>query len=113
MPEHEPELWTTVLFNRFLAGPADAVLNAVGRPPADPAHPWENWMTMEILVVAIIVVVFAMLRTRLSADRPGKFQLTFESIYNCVAGQAHDALEHGSSKYVPFFGTLFIFILFM
>src|SRR5581483_7239991 len=55
----------------------------------------------------------AMLRTRLSADRPGKLQMTFEGIYSFVAGQAHDALEHGSAKYVPFFGTLFIFILFM
>ena len=108
----EAELWTTVLFNRFLAAPLDAFLNAIGQPPADPAHPWENWLTMEILVVAIILVLFAFLRSRLSVDKPGKLQLTFEAIYNFVAGQAHDAVEHGR-KYVPFFGTLFIFILFM
>jgi F-type H+-transporting ATPase subunit a len=113
MPEREAELWTTALFNRFLAGPLDALLTAIGRPPADPAHPWENWIAMEILVVAIIMVLFAMLRSRLSAERPGKLQIMFEAIYNFVAGQAHDAVEHGSSKYVPFFGTLFIFILFM
>lgn len=113
MPEHEAQLWTTALFNRFLAAPLDGLLNAIGRPPADPAHPWENWLTMEILVVAIIMIVFALLRTRLSADRPGRFQMTFEAIYGFVSGQAHDAVEHGSSKYVPFFGTLFIFILFM
>ena len=68
---------------------------------------------MEILVVAIIMVLFAFLRSRLSVDRPGKLQLTFEAIYSFVSGQAHDAIDHGSSKYVPFFGTLFIFILFM
>ena len=113
MPEREAELWTTVLFNRFLAGPLDSFLTAIGRPPADPAHPWENWITMEILVALIIIVLFAMLRSRLSVDRPGKLQIMFEAIYNFVAGQAHDAVEHGSSKYVPFFGTLFIFILFM
>jgi F-type H+-transporting ATPase subunit a len=113
MPEREAELWITALFNRFLAAPLDSLLTAVGHPPADPAHPWENWIAMEILVVAIIMVVFAMLRPRLSAERPGKLQLTFEAIYNFVAGQAHDAIEHGSKKYIPFFGTLFIFILFM
>src|SRR6266852_1181926 len=113
MQEHEVELWTTKLFNQYLASPLDAFLTAIGKPAADPAHPWENWITMEILVVAIIMVLFAMLRSRLSAERPGKLQIMFEAIYNFVAGQAHDAVEHGSSKYVPFFGTLFIFILFM
>jgi len=113
MQEHEVDLWTTKLFNQFLAGPLDSLLNAIGRPPADPAHPWQNWITMEILVVLIIMVVFGILKSRLSADRPGKLQLTFEAIDNFVAGQAHDAVEHDSSKYVPFFGTLFIFILFM
>jgi F-type H+-transporting ATPase subunit a len=113
MPEHEVELWTTQLFNRFLAGPLDSLLNVIGHPPADPAHPWENWITMEILVVVIIMVLFAFLRSRLSVDKPGRFQMTFEAIYNFVAGQAHDAVEHGSGKYVAFAGTIFIFILFM
>ena len=113
MPEHEVELWPTKLFNQLLAGPLDSFLSAIGRPAADPAHPWENWIVMEILVVLIILVVFGLLKPRLSADKPGKLQLTFEAIFSFVSGQAHDAIEHGSTKYVPFFGTLFIFILFM
>jgi F-type H+-transporting ATPase subunit a len=113
MQEHEVDLWTTKLFNDYLAAPLNSLLNAIGRPAANPAHPWENWITMEILVVVIIMVVFAILKSRLSADKPGKLQLTFEAIYQFVAGQAHDAVEHHASKYVPFFGTLFIFILFM
>ncbi|MBZ5608612.1 MAG: F0F1 ATP synthase subunit A [Acidobacteriia bacterium] len=100
------------MFNDFLAAPLNSLLNAVGRPAADPAHPWQNWITMEILVVLIIMVLFAILKSRLSADNPGKLQILFETIYEFVAGQAHDAVEH-SSKYVPFFGTIFIFILFM
>jgi F-type H+-transporting ATPase subunit a len=113
MPEHEVDLWTTKLFNRFLARPLDSLLNAIGLPPENPAHPWENWITMEILVVVIILVLFALLRSRLSADKPGGFQLTFEAIYNFISGQAHDAVEHGASKYVSFIGTLFIFVLLM
>ena len=91
----EAELWTTALFNRFLAGPLDSFLSAVGHPPADPAHPWENWITMEFLVVAIILVLFAILRSRLSVEKPGKLQLTFEAIYKFVTGQTDDAVEHG------------------
>ncbi len=112
MQEHEVDLWTTKLFNDYLAAPLNSLLNAIGRPAENPAHPWENWITMEILVVLIIMVVFAILKSRLSAERPGKLQLLFETMYEFVAGQAHDAVEHGS-KFVPFFGTLFIFILFM
>jgi F-type H+-transporting ATPase subunit a len=112
MQEHEVELWITALFNRFLAAPLDSFLNAVGRPAADPAHPWENWIAMEILVVAIILVLFAILRSRLSVENPGKLQLTFEAIYKFVVGQTDEAVEHGR-KYAPFFGALFVFILFM
>ena len=39
----------------------------------DHAHPWSNWLSMELLVVAIIIVVFAFLRSRLSVEHPGKF----------------------------------------
>jgi F-type H+-transporting ATPase subunit a len=108
----EAQLWTTVLFNRFLAAPLDSFLNAIGRPAADPAHPWENWLTMEILVVAIILVLFAVLRSRLSVEHPGKLQLTFEAMYKFVTGQTDEAVDHGR-KYAPFFGALFVFILFM
>src|SRR5579864_4065031 len=109
----EHEFWLTRLFNDFLGGPLTSFLTAIGHPPADPAHPWENWIVTEILVVAVIMVLFAFLRSRLSAEKPGKLQMTFEAIYNFVTGQARDAIEHGSSKYVSFVGTLFIFILFM
>src|SRR5580704_1472753 len=106
------ELWSTALFNRFLAGPLDALWNALG-VVHDPAHPWENWLTMELLVVALIFVLFAVLRSQLSVETPGKLQLTFEALYKFLSGQVHDAMEHGANKYLPFIGTLFIFILFM
>jgi F-type H+-transporting ATPase subunit a len=109
----ESEIWTTALFNRFLAGPLDTFLSAVGHPAADPAHPWPNWLTVELLVVAIILVVFGLLRSKLSVDKPGNLQLTFESIYKFVLGQASESIDHHVSRYVPFFGSLFIFILFM
>jgi F-type H+-transporting ATPase subunit a len=112
MQEHEVELWITALFNRFLAAPLNALLNVIGHPAADPAHPWQNWIAMEFLVVAIIFELFAILRSRLSVETPGKLQLTFEAIYKFVTGQTDEAVEHGK-KYAPFFGAVFVFILFM
>ncbi|HEY6390069.1 MAG TPA: F0F1 ATP synthase subunit A [Bryobacteraceae bacterium] len=113
MQEHEVDLWTTKLFNQYLASPLNSFLDAIGRPVADPAHPWENWITMEILVVLIIIALFAILRSRLSYDKPGKLQITLESIYDFVNGQANEGIGHGAGRFVPFLGTLFIFILFM
>src|ERR1700730_13924037 len=111
--EHEAQFWLTRLFNEYLGSALTSFLTAIGHPPADAAHPWQNWIVIEILVVAIIMVLFALLRSRLSVEKPGKLQMTLEVLYNFVSGQAHDSVDHHAGKYVSFFGTLFIFVLFM
>jgi F-type H+-transporting ATPase subunit a len=108
MPEHE--LWLTALFNHYLAGPANALLALVGMPTSD--APWTNFIVMEIVAALVIVVVFALLRPRLSMDRPGKFQHIFELVYNFLYGQAGDIVGSRGIPYLGFFGTIFIFILF-
>jgi F-type H+-transporting ATPase subunit a len=109
----ERELWISIPFNRLLADPANSALNAVGLPAHDPAHPWANWLTCEILVVALIILLFAYLRSRLSVDKPGKLQHCFEIIYEFLDAQAEEVVGHGSRRFLAFFGTLFIFILFL
>jgi F-type H+-transporting ATPase subunit a len=97
MEEHE--LWITSLFNRFLPIPA--------------GHRWSDWLVCEILVVLFILVFFGFLKRRLSVDRPGKVQHTFELIYEFVRASAEEIVGHGGAKYLAFFGTIFLFILFM
>jgi F-type H+-transporting ATPase subunit a len=108
----ESELWITALFNRTLASPANALLNALGIGH-DSAHPWADWMTCEILVVLFIVVLFAFLKTRLSVERPGKLQHVFELFHEFVHASSEEMIEHGAAKYVPMFGTIFLFIFCM
>lgn len=110
---HEHEAWPAALLNRFLAEPAVSLLNAVGLKPEDPAHPWANWLAFELIVFLFIIVLFAILRPRLSVDKPGTLQHIMEIMYNFVSGEARDNIEHHSDRYITFFGTLFIFILFM
>lgn len=110
MPEHE--IWLTKLFNDHLAGWGDWLLSLFHVHAENPARPWANFITMEILVAAIIVVLFAMLRPRLSMDRPGKLQHIFEVIYSFLRGEATENIGHEGPKFLPFLGTLFIFILF-
>jgi len=110
MPEHE--VWLTVLFNNYLAGWGNWILSLFNLHAEHPARPWTNFITMQILVAAIIIVLFAVLRPRLSMDRPGKTQHIFETIYSFLRGEASDSIGHEGPKFLPFLGTLFIFILF-
>jgi len=110
MPEHE--VWLTVLFNNYLADWGNWVLSLFNLHAEHPARPWTNFITMQILVAAIIIVLFAVLRPRLSMDRPGKTQHIFETIYTFLRGEASDSIGHEGPKFLPFLGTLFIFILF-
>jgi F-type H+-transporting ATPase subunit a len=95
----EHELWITSLFNRFL--------------PLPEAYRWSDWFVCEILIVLFILVFFGFLKSRLSVDRPGKIQHTFEVIYEFVHASAEEIVGHGGAKYTAFFGTIFLFILFM
>ncbi len=108
---HGTELWLTKLFNDRLASLGNFFLGLVNMPPQ--ARPWVNHITMQVLVAFLIIVIFALLRPRLSADRPGKFQHTFELIYDFVRGQADEQVGHEAHRYLAFFGTIFIFVLFM
>src|SRR2546426_853220 len=108
----EHELWVTRLFNDHLAGLGTSILNLVRMHAENPARPWANYITMQIVVAILIVILFAVLRPRLSMDHPGKLQHIFEVIYDFLHGQSHEAVGHDGPRYIAFFGTIFIFILF-
>jgi F-type H+-transporting ATPase subunit a len=108
MPEHE--LWLTALFNDYLAGVATAILGLFNLHAENQARPWENWIVMELLVVAILMVLAAVVRSSLSADKPGKLQHVFELVYGFIKTQASQVGIHHPEKYSAFFGTLFVFI---
>ncbi len=109
MAEHE--LWVTTLFNQYLGGVGRFFLELVGLHAEDPSKPWANFVTMQIVVVALVVVLFAILRTRLSVDRPGAVQHFFELIYGFLRGQTDEVGIHHGHRYLAFFASLFFFIL--
>lgn len=108
MPEHE--LWLTALFNDYLAGVANAILGLFNVHAENSARPWENWIVMELLVVAILMVLAAVVRASLSPDKPGKLQHVFELLYTFLKTQASEVGVEHPEKYSAFFGTLFVFI---
>ena len=111
MKEHE--LWITRLFNEYLAGLANSVLGMLNLRAEDPTHPWQNWLAMEIFVFVLIVLLVAAVRSGFSVDKPGKVQHLFEVLYTFLGNTAEEVGLHHGEIYLSFFGTLFIFILFM
>jgi F-type H+-transporting ATPase subunit a len=105
----ETELLVTKLFNDHLAGVGNWLLGIAG-VQSDP-RPWANFVVMQFVVILLLMVVAALLRFRLSADRPGNFQQAFELVYEFVRGQAEDQIGRGGIRYMGYFGTIFLFIV--
>lgn len=109
MPEQE--VWLTSFFNQHFAGFANWIISLGGLKAENPAHPWANWASMEVLVFLILVLLVALVRPRLSMNKPGRLQHLFELTYEFLCGQSADSgIEH-YQPYVPLFGTIFLFIL--
>jgi F-type H+-transporting ATPase subunit a len=108
MPE---QLWFTALLNHLFAGPVTAFLHALGIHPKYAQAPISDSFAMELLVFFFLLIVFVLLRSRLSVESPGGLQHSFEGIEGFVLGQSHEIIGHHSEPYIPFFAILFIFIL--
>lgn len=108
MPE---QLWFTHILNRLFAGPVTAFLRMLHIEPKYASAPISNSFSMELLVFIFLIVIFLMLRSRLSVDSPGALQHSFEGIEAFVVSQSHDIIGHHVEQYIPFLAILFIFIL--
>ena len=108
MPEQLP---FTALLNRIFAGPVDALLRALHIQPEFPQAPIPNAVAMEVLVVGFLILVFLLLRARLSVEKPGGIQHIFEGLHGFIQQQSREIIGHHSESYTPFLVSLFLFIL--
>jgi F-type H+-transporting ATPase subunit a len=107
---HE-QLWFTAFLNQLFAGPVTGLLRMLHIEPKYPNAPIPNSTAMELLVFIFLVVVFALVRSRLSVDRPGALQHIFEGAHGFVQGQSHEIIGHHSEGFTPFLMALGFFIL--
>ncbi|MFZ0817683.1 MAG: F0F1 ATP synthase subunit A, partial [Candidatus Sulfotelmatobacter sp.] len=109
MPE---QLWFTHILNQLFAGPVTAFLRVLHLEPKYPTAPIPNTFAMELLVFLFLLVVFLLVRSRLSVDRPGGLQHSFEGIEGFIQDQSDEIIGHHSEAYTPFLVALGFFILF-
>src|ERR1017187_3608390 len=101
------EQLTFTKFVNHIFGPfVTALLEALHIHPKHPAAPITNPVAMELLVVLILTILFIAVRSRLSVERPGGLQHTFEGIHGFATDLAGDTISLHSERYGPYLTVL-------
>ena len=80
-----------------------------GTPWADFLHRWEN--VVFAWIIAFTLMAIAYFGTRNRKEIPGRFQNFLETVVEGLQKFVTDVLGDRGKKYVPFIGTLFLYIL--
>jgi F-type H+-transporting ATPase subunit a len=106
------QLWFTAILNRVFGSAANAVLNAVHMPAKDAAHPISNAFAMEVLVVGLLFLLFLLIRSSLSVEKPTGIQHFAETVHEFVDENfAEGVIGHDGRQFIPFLVSLAFFIL--
>lgn len=110
----EEQLWFTDLLNKALGGPVNDLLQKLPAPfhPANPHAPFTNAVAMELLVTLVLIVLFFLVRSRLSVEKPRAAQHTVELLDEFVRGECANVIGHHYQRFVPLLTTIFAFVLF-
>jgi F-type H+-transporting ATPase subunit a len=113
---NEAPAWLTQFVNHHLGHFALALLAALHIQPTHPERPIPEHVVMAFAVVIIGTILALVLRSRLSVEKPGAMQQVAEMLLtNPMSFGIKDLLEenvlHGASEFVPFVGTITVFVL--
>jgi F-type H+-transporting ATPase subunit a len=112
----EHQLWVTHWVNAALGRPVAAVLGGLGLPVSQPNAPIPDHIAMELVVLVLAAGLFAVVRLRLSVERPGALQQFLEALLTNPLGLGvRDLVEnfigHGGEMYLPMLGSVGLFVL--
>lgn len=106
----------THFINHYFGSFALTILNALHIKPENSELPIPQHVVMAILVLFIVTVLSAILKTRLSVDKPGAMQQAAENlITNSMRLGIRDILDeaggHHARTFIYFVGSIGIFVL--
>jgi F-type H+-transporting ATPase subunit a len=101
----------TRLLNHWLAAPVDALLRSLHIEPLHPSAPIHDRLTLELIVFALLIAFFILVRLRLSVEKPGSAQHLAEVVHEFVNSQAEQVMGHGFEPHLPVLTCLLVFIL--
>ena len=97
--------------NAALGPVVHAAGEAIGYEFPDAHAPIPNYMVMIGLITIVIVAVGVFIRSRLSVENPGKFQILLEDGVSAVKDLLEEWIGPTGSRYLPLVATLGLFIL--
>lgn len=106
-----PHLVIVDATNAVLGPVVVAAGEAVGYHFHDPHAPIPAHMVMIGLITLVITAIGLMIRSRLSVENPGKFQILLEDGVRAVNGLLEEWIGPTGSRYLPLVATLGLFIL--
>jgi len=108
---HELLASLTRLLNLIFAGPITALLTMLGIHVVRPTAPIYDGLTLELVVVAAMVLFFIVARFSLNVEKPGTVQNVAEVVHEFVSSQADSIIGHGFEPFVPYATMILIFVL--
>jgi F-type H+-transporting ATPase subunit a len=115
MEEHASPI--THLVNHYLGSFVLSILNVLHIKPGNTAEPIPQPVVMGMIALIILTLLALVLRSRLSVEKPGSMQQIAEMILTNPMGiGVRDVLDtaggHHGRSFLPFVGTISIFVLF-
>lgn len=101
----------TRLLNEVFGGVVSSAMQAVGVHPANAAAPINDAFTLQLLVVAVLIAIFAVVRVSLSVEKPASLQQLAEMVHEFVGGQSEQIIGHGYQQFQAFVTCIFLFAL--
>lgn len=109
MPE---QLWFTEILNRLFGPAVVGIMERLHIHVRHPQAPIPNSVAMEVLVCLFLILLFIIVRSRLSVDKPGALQHIFEGAVGFIDGQSREIIGPHSEGHTGFLMALGLFILF-
>ena len=110
MEKLEHPLWIVDFVNAVLGPPVHAAGEALGYHFSG-HHVIPNYIVMVMLIVAFVTVLSLLVRSRLSVENPGKFQILLEDGVRAVRGLLVEWIGPTGPRFMPLVATLGLFIL--
>ncbi len=110
MEKLEHPLWIVQAVNAVLGPLVAAALAPLGFH-FEPGHVIPDFLVMCLLIVVLITTVCLVMRSRLSVENPGRFQIVLEDAVLAFRGLLDEWIGPKGHKYLPLITTLGIFIL--
>jgi F-type H+-transporting ATPase subunit a len=106
----EHPFWFAELLNRLFGSLVTALLTKLHVAPGNPASPIPKYVAEEILILLVIIIGAVVLRSLLSVENPGRFQLAMEYVVEFTGNMTDEVIGKEGRRFVGLIATLGIFI---